>query len=396
MGLLRWMTGLIRGRRTLSEVTDTYGPRSEAVVLDPEELYEVDSDVPDLTGAVLLHHFEGFMDAGSAGRLTAEHLLSSFEHRVVARFDVDRLIDYRSKRPLMTYMTDHWAEYQAPELVVELLHDTNGTPFLLLTGPEPDHEWERFTTAIRALNERWGVRLTVGMHGIPMGVPHTRPLGVTGHATRPELVGDFQPVLNRLQVPGSVSALLEFRLGENGHDAVGFAAHVPHYLAQASYPAAAVPAPGGAQGARREDQGLGAGAGLPSGRHRRSRPWRRQNRNVQRYGLCASSTRDARKTRRELGLGTRLLDRQGYDHLHSAQQSQPNRREHRTEFIGPRHCVRSFRKRRSAGLADATSIAPFYGTTDVCGTVGLRQRFSSGTGLQHPGRARRRCCWQRL
>jgi proteasome assembly chaperone (PAC2) family protein len=240
MGLLRWMTGLIRGRRTLSELTDTNGPRSEAVVLDPEELYEVDSDVPDLTGAVLLHHFEGFMDAGSAGRLTAEHLLSSFEHRVVARFDVDRLIDYRSKRPLMTYMTDHWAEYQAPELVVHLLHDTDGTPFLLLTGPEPDHEWERFTTAIRALNERWGVRLTVGMHGIPMGVPHTRPLGVTGHATRPELVGEFQPVLNRLQVPGSVSALLEFRLGENGQDAVGFAAHVPHYLAQASYPAAAV------------------------------------------------------------------------------------------------------------------------------------------------------------
>ncbi|HEX4701809.1 MAG TPA: PAC2 family protein [Pseudonocardiaceae bacterium] len=210
------------------------------MVLDPEELYEVDSDVPDLTGAVLLHHFEGFMDAGSAGRLTAEHLLNTFEHRVIARFDVDRLIDYRSKRPMMTYVTDHWAEYQAPELVVHLMHDPEGPPFLLFTGPEPDHEWERFAAAVRTLNERWGIRLTVGMHGIPMGVPHTRPLGVTGHATRAELVGDFQPVLNRLQVPGSISALLEFRLGEAGHDAVGFAAHVPHYLAQASYPAAAV------------------------------------------------------------------------------------------------------------------------------------------------------------
>ena len=231
---------LIRGRRTLTGGTAAYELRSEAVVLDPTELYEVDSDVPDLTGAVLLHHFDGFMDAGAAGRLMAEHLLESFEHRVVARFDTDRLIDYRSKRPLMTYVTDHWAEYQTPELVVHLLHDRDGAPFLLLTGPEPDHEWERFTSAVRSLNERWGVRLTVGMHGIPMGVPHTRPLGVTGHGTRSELVGDFQPILNRLQVPGSVSALLEFRLGEAGHDAVGFAAHVPHYLAQASYPAAAV------------------------------------------------------------------------------------------------------------------------------------------------------------
>jgi predicted ATP-grasp superfamily ATP-dependent carboligase len=189
---------------------------------------------------VLLHYFDGFMDAGSAGRLTAEHLLGRLDHRVVARFDVDRLIDYRSKRPNMVYVTDHWESYETPELAVHLLHDTDGTPFLLLNGPEPDHEWERFTKAVQTLNERWGVRMTVGMHGIPMGVPHTRPLGVTGHATRPELVADHQPMLNRLQVPGSVGALLELRLGEAGQDALGFAAHVPHYLAQAAYPGAAV------------------------------------------------------------------------------------------------------------------------------------------------------------
>jgi hypothetical protein len=42
-----------------------------------------------------------------------------------------------------------------------------------------------------------------------------------------------------VQVPASVANLLEFRLGETGHDAMGFAAHVPHYLAQTTYPAAA-------------------------------------------------------------------------------------------------------------------------------------------------------------
>ncbi len=240
MGLLRWV-GLILGRRALTDTEiETHEVRAEAVVLDPEELYEVDSEVPELDGAVLLHYFDGFMDAGSAGRLAAEHILESLDHTVVARFDVDRLIDYRSKRPMMTYVRDHWESYDAPELVVHLLHDGDGTPFLLLTGPEPDHEWERFVEAVRTLTENWGVRMTVGMHGIPMGVPHTRPLGVTGHATRPELVADLQPVLNRLPVPGSIGALLEFRLGEAGHDAAGFAAHVPTYLAQASYPASAL------------------------------------------------------------------------------------------------------------------------------------------------------------
>jgi len=73
-----------------------------------------------------------------------------------------------------------------------------------------------------------------------MGAPHTRALGVTAHGTRPELIGDHQQMPNNLQVPASIGGLLEFRLGEDGRDAVGFAAHVPHYLAQTSYPTAAV------------------------------------------------------------------------------------------------------------------------------------------------------------
>jgi PAC2 family protein len=73
-----------------------------------------------------------------------------------------------------------------------------------------------------------------------MGLPHTRPLGITGHATQPELIDGYQPLVDRLQVPGSASALIEFRMGEAGKAAVGFAVHVPHYLAHASYPAAAV------------------------------------------------------------------------------------------------------------------------------------------------------------
>ncbi|MEU5693901.1 PAC2 family protein [Actinosynnema sp. NPDC020468] len=209
------------------------------MAFDPEELFEVDSDVPDLTGAVLLHHFDGFMDAGSAGSSLVDHLLAVHEHRVVARFDVDDLIDYRARRPTMTFETDRWESYDAPELVVRLLHDAAGTPFLLMTGPEPDRRWEGVIAAVRSLIERWGVRLAVSFHGIPMGVPHTRKLTVISHATRPELVVESSP-FSRVQVPGNLSALLEYRLGQAGLDAMGLAAYVPHYLAQGTYPAAAV------------------------------------------------------------------------------------------------------------------------------------------------------------
>jgi predicted ATP-grasp superfamily ATP-dependent carboligase len=206
----------------------------------PEELYELDLAAPDVGGAAVLVYLEGFMDAGAAGRLLTEHLLEAFEHQTVARFDTDRLLDYRSRRPLMTFDKDHWESYERPELSVYLLSDANGKQFLLLTGPEPDHEWELFATAVRSLADRLGAGPAITYFGVPMGIPHTRPLGVLAHATRTGLVTSRVQLPSKLQVPASASSLLELRFGEAGRDAIGFAVQVPHYLSQAAYPTAAL------------------------------------------------------------------------------------------------------------------------------------------------------------
>ncbi|MET8140459.1 PAC2 family protein [Sphaerisporangium sp. NPDC005288] len=211
-------------------------------MFDPTDLYRLSGDVPELTDPVLLYHFEGFVDAGGAGRLAVGHLLAELEHRVVATFDVDRLLDYRSRRPLMTFDTDRWVDCESPELAVHLAHDASGTPFLVMSGPEPDREWELFVEAIGTLATRLNVGRLVTAHGIPMAAPHTRPLGMTAHGTRPGLAAGPGSPFGRIQVPGSAAALLELRLGARGHDAVGYAIHVPHYLAQAEYPSAAVTA----------------------------------------------------------------------------------------------------------------------------------------------------------
>jgi predicted ATP-grasp superfamily ATP-dependent carboligase len=211
-------------------------------VFDPTDLYRLSGDIPELTDPVLLYQFDGFVDAGGAGRLAIGHLLDELEHRVVATFDVDRLLDYRSRRPIMTFDTDRWVDVDSPGLILHLTHDTTGTPFLVLTGPEPDREWELFTAALDTLATRLNVSKLVTLHGIPMAVPHTRALGITGHASRPELITGQTSSFGKVQVPGSVAALIEFRLGAKGHDVMGYAVHVPHYLAQAEYPSAAVTA----------------------------------------------------------------------------------------------------------------------------------------------------------
>jgi len=191
-------------------------------------------------GLVLVHDLAGEFDAAHSAALAGAHLLASLPHEVIARFDVDSLVDYRAHRPRMTFSGDRYESFTAPEILVYAVEDDAGEPFLLLHGSEPDFAWERFVAAVELLVDRLGVTSVVAMQAIPMPVPHTRPVTVTAHATRRQLIDTYPVYWGEMRIPGSVPALLELRLGEAGIDALGVAAHVPHYLAQATYPAASM------------------------------------------------------------------------------------------------------------------------------------------------------------
>jgi hypothetical protein len=205
----------------------------------PEELFSLAPARPDVAGTVLVEMLDGFIDAGGARRLARDALLEAGDPQPVATFDVDLLYDYRARRPPMLFVQDHWESYEPPVLDIVRVLDDAGSPYLLLRGSEPDVMWERFATAVIRLVEELGVRLTIGTNAIPMAVPHTRPVGVTAHAARPELIRGYQPWVATVQVPGSAGHLIEHRLASAGHDSMGFAVHVPHYLAQAGFPPAA-------------------------------------------------------------------------------------------------------------------------------------------------------------
>ena len=225
-------------------MADNAGNPDQPYQPDQSGMYELEFPAPQLSssdgrGPVLVHALEGFSDAGHAIRLAAQHLKNTLDTELVASFAIDELLDYRSRRPLMTFKTDHFTHYEDPELNLYALRDSVGTPFLLLAGLEPDLRWERFITAVRLLAERLGVRRTIGMGTIPMAVPHTRPITMTAHANDKELIAEHTPWVGEVQVPGSASNLLEYRMSQHGHEVVGFTVHVPHYLAQTDYPAAA-------------------------------------------------------------------------------------------------------------------------------------------------------------
>lgn len=217
--------------------------RISGSLLDPGSLYLRDDALfhsPELRGLNLVMGFTGFADAGHVVKQITAELLDTPDAVTVAEFDADQLIDYRTRRPQISFVEDHLQDYQAPRLALYRLVDGLGSPFLLLAGFEPDLQWERFARAVVGIIEELDVNLVTWIHSIPMPVPHTRPVGVTVHGNRPDLIEGISVWKPTVEVPAAVGHLLELRLTEAGRNVAGYVMHVPHYLAEAEYPTAAV------------------------------------------------------------------------------------------------------------------------------------------------------------
>lgn len=206
-------------------------------------MYDLEYPSPEVAvtpehGPTLIVALQGYADAGHAVESSANHLLHALEHRPVASFHSDELIDYRSRRPAATIAENQLADMEELRLELHAVRDTSGTPFLLLTGPEPDMRWNAFTEAVVGLVDRFKVDKTVCLYAAPMAVPHTRPLVITAHGNTPAILQPHFTMGATIRVPGSAALMLEHRLHKSGHRVGGFTAHVPHYIAASDFPEA--------------------------------------------------------------------------------------------------------------------------------------------------------------
>lgn len=204
--------------------TPTAGPSSE--------------DEHGETGLPLIVALNGYADAGHAIAHSAKHLLEALRHSTVATFNVDELVDYRSRRPAVTLSDDKISSMQELELKLYALEDAQGQQFLLLAGPEPDLKWDAFSEAIVDLAHRFSASKVVSLYAAPMAVPHTRPSLVSAHSADPALVRKFHSWQARIMVPGSASLQAEYKLSQLGFTTIGLTTHVPNYIGNHEYPPA--------------------------------------------------------------------------------------------------------------------------------------------------------------
>jgi len=209
----------------------------------PEDLYTLDGAAPDVPpGLHLVAGLTGFADAGAAVAQITQGFLDDPGAQLVAEFDPDVLLDYRARRPVITFDRDHISAIAPPRLTLHLLRDELGEPFLLLSGYEPDFQWNRFVRAVVDLAEDLRVADTTWVQSIPMPVPHTRPIGITVSGTRADLVESMSVWKPETEAPANVMHLIEHRLAELGRPVTGLVLLVPHYLSDTEYPDAAVTA----------------------------------------------------------------------------------------------------------------------------------------------------------
>lgn len=203
----------------------------------PHELYEPGPAI-EAKARILVAHLEGALDAGSAGGLAVHQLLRTLNPERVATFESDQLLDYRSHRPIME--VENWVTtgLRVPQVAMDLVHDDQGQPILILHGQEPDSKWHAFTDAVVGIAEAAGVEAVVALHGLPAAVPHTRPTAVHVQSTDADLIPDQPQMGGVAQFPAPYTSFLQHKFSERGRTGLTLLATVPYYMANATFPSA--------------------------------------------------------------------------------------------------------------------------------------------------------------
>ena len=198
-------------------------------------LYTFERELPELTAPVLVVAFSGWVSAGMAGTLTADHLAG--EGPVVATFDADSLFDYRANRPTIDFVEGVMDDIEWPEMTLRHI-ERGGRDLLVVSGAEPNWNWRTLSREIAELALNLGIVEHVSLGGVPWATPHTRPTSVIMTASKPELVSpDSERPQGLLRVPGAAVSIVEAAVAETGIPTYGFWARVPHYVGAAYYPA---------------------------------------------------------------------------------------------------------------------------------------------------------------
>src|SRR6202023_1762518 len=197
---------------------------------------------PDgLRAPAMVCAFQGWNDAGDAASSAVSFLASTLDASRFARIDSEEFYDFQSNRPCVRFGEGGKREIVWPSVeVFEAPAPRAPRDLVLVQGVEPSMRWRSFSANLIDLAEALGVQVVVSLGALLGDVPHTRPVAITGHASDPALVERLGMQASTYEGPTGIVGILHNACSEAGLPSASLWAGVPHYVAAASNPKAAL------------------------------------------------------------------------------------------------------------------------------------------------------------
>jgi proteasome assembly chaperone (PAC2) family protein len=196
---------------------------------------------PELRSPALVCAFKGWNDAGEAATAALGFLADSFDATDVARIDPEEYYDFTAVRPTVRLSEGLSRVIDWPENSLQAARIA-GTErdLLLFQGVEPSLRWRGFCQTIIDMANELGASMVITLGALLADVPHTRPVPMTGICSDQAMVERLGFEQSSYEGPTGIVGVLHHACSVAGLTSVSLWASVPHYVAAAPNPKAAL------------------------------------------------------------------------------------------------------------------------------------------------------------
>ena len=199
------------------------------------------SERPELRKPALVVAFKGWNDAGEAATAALDYLVESFDATEFARIDPEEFYDFTAVRPTVRLEGGRTRVIEWPSNVFSAARvDGADHDLILFEGAEPSLKWRLFTQILIGVARELGAERVITLGALLADVPHSRPVPMTGIASDQELVEKLGFERSTYEGPTGIVGVIHHECAAAGIESVSLWASVPHYVAAAPNPKAAL------------------------------------------------------------------------------------------------------------------------------------------------------------
>jgi proteasome assembly chaperone (PAC2) family protein len=195
--------------------------------------FEVNEPFPELREPHVLATLRPWIDVNNVGSLTLDGLTAQFHARELARLaKPGNFFDFTRYRPIL-YFEGSQRRLRIPNTTFSYAQREKGNDFLLLRMLEPHSLSEAYVESILRVFKTFKVKRYCLLGSMYDGVPHTKPLLVTGRATGKEAEQDLKKagvLMSQYQGPTTITSLIPQMAAEFGIQTITLITSLPQYV----------------------------------------------------------------------------------------------------------------------------------------------------------------------